>query len=796
MATRGSCRSGKTGQRLLGDVTVVEIAHPLTEYAGLILAGLGADVWLVEPPHGASTRQRRPLAPAASESRQSIPFMARNLGKKSVTIDPSDAGERETLRRLLARADVVLEHESTEFREDVAASADAVVRVMDPDGLGVSSIVGFAASGALSSSGWPHQPPCNAPSWLALDSVGTFVAATAALMVRTNRLGGQLTCSEVPYTEAAIAGLTGWTRTLYSYQMSSAGQGAEAKRLGSGPFPIFPCADGYVRVIAATPGQWSAFLELLGKPDALMGEEWESFQFRNENFDAIFFIASEIMSASSANDMFHRGQQLGLPITPVLDVPGVMNDAHVVDRQLFGTVDDPDLGALPVLRAPVRVNDPAAAFDLPPAPALGEHVDEARRVADTAERPSVDKGDEVDKTAPLKGLRVLSLGVGAVMPEATSFLALLGAEVFKLESMEGLDFFRRLGIDASGDVNGSPTFNQANLGVKSCAINMSTSEGRAIARRLVEQSDVIMENMRGTVMRKWGLDYESVSAINPGIIYLSSQGLGAGPYDGYTTYGPNLQSFAGMTTLWAHPDDPYPVGSTLSYPDHLAGRQSLSALFAALLQRDSHGRGCFLDCAQFEVATWSIADKFLQQAILPGSVEALGNRSLDVAPHSCYPCAGDDAWCAIAVSDPSEWDAFVQAVDEPWALEKRFESNAARLHHVEELDAFIAAWTAKRTPADLEAHLRSCGVPASRMVDGKTQSANQSLHENGFYTAISHPTVGVQWYTGMPLAVDGYRPRPRRAPLLGEHSEQVFFDLLGMAPSVVSKLTEDGIIGT
>lgn len=793
MLDPASSSNTPTGQRLLDGVVVIEVAHPLTEYAGMMLAGLGADVWLVEPPGGSLTRTRKPFTEKASESRRSIPFIARNLGKKSVVIDVGLEADRTRLVELLKRADVVIEHESSPYRHAVSFTDVPVVRVTDPDGLGVSSIVGFAASGALSSSGWPHQPPCNAPSWLALDTVGTFVAATAALLVRSARLSGEAAVCEIPYSEAAIAGLTGWTRTLYSYGMSSAGQGAETKRLGGGPFPIFPCKDGYVRVIAATPRQWTAFLQLLDEPEILMGEEWQSFQFRNENFDAIFFIASEIMGQRPVDEVFQRGQRLGLPITPVLDVPGVMNDAHVRERGLFGPINDPELGSLHVLRAPVRTNRPEDGFSISPAPQLGQHSDQVEQLPHRTQNAA---GQLPDPVAPLHGLRVISLGVGAVVPEATSFLALLGAEVIKIESENGLDFFRQLGLDSGGGVNNTPTFNQANLGVKSCAINMATEEGRRIARLLVEKSDIIMENMRGTVMRKWGLDYESVRAINPNIIYVSSQGLGDGPYSGFTTYGPNLQSFAGMTTLWAHPDDPYPVGSTLSYPDHLAGRQALAALFGALIRRDTEGQGCYLDCAQFEVATMSIADKFLQHQLLPGTIASLGNKSLDVAPHGCFPCSGDDEWCAIAISNDDEWKRFTEAVGETWVNEPRFATNEQRLEHVEELHQLIAAWTSTMSPSEVEDRLREHRVPVSRIVDGASQSAHQGMHASGFYTAMGHPTVGVHWYTGMPFTINGQRAAARRAPLLGEHSEYVLLDVLGLDASTVSRLTEEGVVGS
>ncbi|MCU1504804.1 MAG: hypothetical protein JWM12_4158, partial [Ilumatobacteraceae bacterium] len=353
----GVAGDGPVGCKLLDGVTVVEVAHELTEYAGTILAGLGAEVWLVEPPAGCRTRQRRPFAEQASASRQSIPFLARNAGKRSVVIDPADPSAAAAFAALLARADVVIEHQESGIGAWTAAADVPVVRITDPDGIGASSVVVFAASGSLSSSGWPHQPPCNAPSWLALDAVGTFAAAMAVLLVREHRVSGRRRRCDVPVQEAGIAGLTNWTRNMHSYGTASAGQGAETKRLGSGPFPVFPCADGYVRIIAATPRQWEAMLELLDRPELLLQPEWASFQFRNENFDVIFLVAAEILATRRADDVFHRGQSLGLPVAPVLGLPSVIGDPHVRAREMFTTVQDPEVGPVQMLRAAVRTGE-------------------------------------------------------------------------------------------------------------------------------------------------------------------------------------------------------------------------------------------------------------------------------------------------------------------------------------------------------------------------------------------------------------------------------------------------------
>ena len=447
-----------------------------------------------------------------------------------------------------------------------------------------------------------------------------------------------------------------------------------------------------------------------------------------------------------------------------------------------------------MLRPPLRLS---AADERPitVAPRLDEHADGL--VEMLAERPRrVVPAAPVEPTRrPLAGLRVISFGVGAVVPEAGSLLAQLGAEVIKIESRNGLDFFRQLGGDFSGDVNNTPTFNQVNLGVMSCTIDAGSEDGRAVLRALVARSDIVMENMRGPVMRKFGMDYESVRAIKPDIIYMSSQGLGAGPYETFVTYGPNLQSFAGMTSIWAHPDDPYPVGSVLSYPDDMAGKQGLIGIFAALLRRDATGAGAHLDSAQFEVCLWSIADKFLQAQLLPGTIEALGNRSLDHAPQGCYPCAGDDQWCALSVEDDAAWARVVELIGDPALADPALAGADGRLAAAPMIDAAVAGWTRGFDPPEAVRLLRGVGIGASIMVDGPSQAANRAMHDSGFYVAVSHPTVGLHWHTALPFLLDGERPIPRRPPLLGEHTEHVLFDVIGLSAGEVGRLLRDGAAG-
>jgi crotonobetainyl-CoA:carnitine CoA-transferase CaiB-like acyl-CoA transferase len=215
-----------------------------------------------------------------------------------------------------------------------------------------------------------------------------------------------------------------------------------------------------------------------------------------------------------------------------------------------------------------------------------------------------------------------------------------------------------------------------------------------------------------------------------------------------------------------------------------------------LIRRDRTGEGACIDCAQFEAASTLICDKYLAQQLAPEFAGPLGNRSLDMAPHGCYPCAGDDTWCAIAVASDAQWAALAAIVGEDWASEPALATADGRLACRERVDAGLAAWTRTRPADEVEQRLRAAGVPVSKVRIGDDLAADAEKHESGFFAWLTHPTAGARAYTGLPVR-DGHGRRPalRRAPLLGEHDMYVLYDILGLSTQEVSDLAAAGAIG-
>jgi len=397
------------------------------------------------------------------------------------------------------------------------------------------------------------------------------------------------------------------------------------------------------------------------------------------------------------------------------------------------------------------------------------------------------------KKAPLDGIRVVSLGTGGVVPDCVKTLGEMGADVIKIESKQNLDFLRTIG----GDINGVPGFNEINRNARSFGVNLKTAAGADLVKALVEQSDVLTENFRVGAVEKLGLDYESVRRIRPDLVYLSSQGFGkTGPYSGHKAYGPLMAAASGMLRLWAHADDPYPVGATAPIPDHFASKHGVLAVLAALDYRRRTGKGQFIDMSLVEVGANLIGASYLEYTVDGRMPQPMGNRIPYAAPYGIYRCNGDDQWCAISVFTEAEWRSFCTAAGHAeWTRDTRFADTVSRLRNVDALDAVVEEWTSQHAPADVMRTLQAAGIAAgvaARSVDALTDPQLEHLQA---FVEVDHPVVGRKIYPGIPFKITGMTfSESRPAPLFAEHSADICRDILKLPEDEIRRLVDAGVI--
>jgi benzylsuccinate CoA-transferase BbsF subunit len=385
----------------------------------------------------------------------------------------------------------------------------------------------------------------------------------------------------------------------------------------------------------------------------------------------------------------------------------------------------------------------------------------------------------------LYNIRILDFTWVMAGPYATRLLADFGAEVIKVQpllSTEADDAF------SQGYYN---TWNRNKLGI---TLNLNKPEGVALVKRLTGICDIVIENFAPRVMANWGLDYENLKQIKPDIIMLSMSVMGqTGPWRDYTGFGPTVQAFSGMTYLTSFPGQP-PTGPGFSYADHVAGLYASIALLGALEHLWKTGEGQYIDISQVEAMTSLLGGAFLEYAATGKEPEPMGNSSSLAAPHSVYPCRGENRWCAIAVFTEDEWRGLKRALGNPaWAEEEKFATLSGRIDNRDELDRLITAWTQEHTAEEVMSRLQENGVAAGVVQDAADLARDPQLRERGFF--IEHPDKELPPTDATPIKLSRTPAEYRRAaPSPGQDNDYVYGRLLGLSESEIADLREKGVI--
>jgi benzylsuccinate CoA-transferase BbsF subunit len=322
---------------------------------------------------------------------------------------------------------------------------------------------------------------------------------------------------------------------------------------------------------------------------------------------------------------------------------------------------------------------------------------------------------------------------------------------------------------------------------------MRQPRARALALDLCARADVLVENYRGGVLHAWGLGYDAVRAVRPDVIYLSSQGFGStGPLAEAASFGPLNASFSGAHWLWNFSDAPYPAGTSLNHPDHLASKLATAAVLAALEHRRRTGEGQHIEMAQTEAAAFALGEFYLEHACTGRPLRQQGNASDHAVPHGVHPCAGDDQWCAIAVADDAAWQRLQHCAG--WAPRAEWVTLAGRLARRAEIDALLTAWTRERSAEHAAAALQAAGISAMPVLGPDELRADAHLLARSAIAVVEHPEIGSERHVANPLRMSRTRVVPAgAAPLLGADTAAVLAEWLDMPAAQVDALVASGV---
>jgi len=391
----------------------------------------------------------------------------------------------------------------------------------------------------------------------------------------------------------------------------------------------------------------------------------------------------------------------------------------------------------------------------------------------------------------LSGLKVLDFTRVYSGPYCTMLLADLGADVIKIEARNRGDDTRFFYPIKNGE---SGYFMYLNRNKKSLTLNLKSEKGKAIALALAKEADVLVENFSPGTMAGLGLDYESIKAVNPSIVYASISGFGQnGPYRDKVAYDGVAQAMGGLVSLTGYPGEaPVKAGPAIS--DAASGIHAAFALMSALYRKQSTGRGQYIDVAMMDVVFSMLENAVSVKTLMNINQSRLGNANPSSAPYNMYRCK--DGHIVIATANDNLFIKLCAVMGKPELFEDpRFNSNPNRKANEDAIDAIVEAWTLQYTAAELERMLDAASVPVSPVKTIEQLVEDPHLKHRDMLVSIDHPAVGEVTYPGNPLKFsDTPVTTFNRAPLLGEHSEAVLADVLGLSSEEIAALRNEEII--
>jgi crotonobetainyl-CoA:carnitine CoA-transferase CaiB-like acyl-CoA transferase len=797
----------------LEGVRVLELGELVSAaYATKLMADLGADVVKIEPPEGDPARSRGPFPGDHPDPETSGLFLYLNANKRGVALDP-----REHAGALLAAVEWadILVHNHPPARITQLGIDYSRLSARNPR-LVMCSITPFGLTGPhkdynayeltiVNAGGWAWLSPgaSEHPELPPLKPFGHqtgFQAGAAAAMAslaaysraaRTGR-GEHIDLSAQEY----IASILEQNFVHYTYA------GNIASRLGKRllhPWGRFKCKDGEIFLLIGEDDQWRRFVDLMGNPEWAQMEIFQNGYLRAESADVLKMYIEEWTSGWNVADLFRAGQERRVCFSPVSSMADLSRQPQLRERGFFVEIGHSKAGALAYPGAPYKLGRQWWKSRRP-APMLGEHTREMRSIWSGAQSVSELRGPKADSSGlPLEGIRVIDFSWVWAGPFCTMQLAHLGAEVIRLESRARPDIGRRLPIypeGMEGNLDRCGYFNQWNQGKKSVQLNLARPEAIEIAKALIREADVVVDNFATGVMDGLGLSHEELLRLKPDLIVASISGYGhTGPQKDYMGYGPAIGMLSGLASLTGYRGGPpREVGISLGDPN--GGIHAAAAICAALAARARFGGGQSIDLSLWEAMGAAVAEGWMEYAMNRRAPDRDGNHDPLMAPHNCFACAGDDEWVAIACGSDDEFTRLCEAIGRSeLAADSRFRTASARKTNEDALELIVTEWTRARDKWEAARTLQAAGVAAFPSMNSRDLANDSHLEARGFFARLPHAAVGVRTHAGIPWRLTNASNGVRGpAPLLGEHTRAVMRDLLGYSAERIERLIADGIL--
>lgn len=740
---------------------------------------------MVEPAGGHELRRHPPFGPDGRSTTARY-FLA---NKRSATQACLDA--------LLDTADVIVaDRNAPELAE---AHPGAIVCAITPGGLDGAyaefegnELTAYARSGWASVNGLRGRSPLKGSGYQTAYQAGTLAyGAIVSALIEQAATGGRGQLIDVSELEVLVS--TFAPAPLRVQYMGAVPPRREALSMNDGPVPV---RDGYFALTLSRALFWRKAMTILGLPDLAEDEALQQPGFRQQHRDRYTARVEAAMAEWNRADLFDALAAERVVAGPAYRIDEMGDNAQLAARGFFRTMPGSKT-RFPGPFARMTVSPWRLKCEMPDAPSDATHEGTGMGAMKPCRAGAPGQG-------PLAGFRGLVLTQAWAGTYATELLALLGADVIQLETRGRLDSWRgtyqhpipralRDVPTAEHAWNCNPLYNSVNLNKRCITVDLATAEGVAIFKDLLPHVDFLAENFSPRVMGNLGIDYETLCTIKPDLVMASLSAYGGvGPWTNVPGIGGTIEPSSGMSSLLGYEGE-QPQNSGQMYPDPVAGICGFAVIATALLHRDRTGEGQFIDLSMQEANFSFIGDAWLEYETTGQVRGTTGNRHPLYAPHGVYPCRGDDQWIAVS----AETDAQFAEVARALGLDLgRWRTNAERKTREAELDAAIRGATATHDKTELADQLAKRGVPAAAVLDAGEVAADANLRARGHLVRVDHPEAGPMWQSGCPVR---FSRTPvavsRHAPLQGEHSFEVFRELLGMSESRYRELVERGVTG-
>ena len=795
-------------QPLLKGVRVLDISEGISgPFASKLLADLGADTVKIERPVvGDVSRTFGPFPKGLKDLENSASFLYFNTNKKSVVLDLCSEVGIDKFKKLLCSYDVVISGQTSKSLDEQGIGFE-VMRTLNPK-IVLTTVTGFGSDGPYSHyesshlvscalGGWanncgvPDREPLQAGGNITETLVGSYSAAATLLAIFGRLKHGGAEHIDVSAQEAVLCGAS-IPSLAYEYSGTITGRYSSVGS-GAGAGYMLPTRDGYVGLNALTLAQWHMLCKFLGREDVASDEYYQGVSWAKPDgrLEEIREIFCEALENKTAEELFHEAQKWRVPFGLVPSLPDLFEMTPHLERGFFQEIESSDSSTYQVPGIPFQSEN--IETDLKRAPLLGEHTEEVISRLDGPEQVIVERKETSEELnpLPLTGIRVVDLSMFFAGPVAAQVLADAGAEVIKVESIQRIDGWRSSGTVTEQELpswEASPYFNWVNRNKKDITLDLTDTRGADIVKKLVAEADILVENYTPRVMENFGLSYETLKSINPRLVMISLSGYGQeGSWRDYVAFGMSTEQMSGVAHLTGYENEG-PLYTGMTGGDLFSGVMGAVDLLAALWQREQTGLGQHLDFSQIEACNMYVGDAMTGCSLAGFDPERTGNDHPVYLLQGMFPCI-DDGWIGISCKDKQQIRALAGYFEEPAILDLSLKK-AEKLERVSKL-------TEQRDKMKLMTELQQIGVPAGAVLNGPELLNNEQLIARDAFLAQDRPGLGVKHYPNQPYRLRlSEEPPTQRAPLLGEHLEEILTERAGLTSDEIAELIIDDVIGT